>query len=69
MNKEYLTEPFCDIRLSVIDAIDALPREEQYPTLKAIIYKKFGFEIEAQKNINYGIFNLAIGYKGVEVEE
>lgn len=69
MSKNYLPEPFCEIRLSVVDAIDALPKEEQYPTLRAIIRKKFGFDVETQKNVNYGIFNLAIGYKGIEVEE
>lgn len=72
MSKEikYQAEPFATIYESVIETIDVLPREEQYPTLKAILTAQMHpMENYSFENVNTGIYRLGVAYKGIEVEE
>lgn len=68
---KYEVEPSCRIFETVIEAIDAISKEEQYPTLKAIFTKRCGHPMDDYdyKNVNRPIFRLASGYQGIEVKE
>lgn len=68
---KYEVEPSCRIFETVIEAIDAISKEEQYPTLKAIFTKRCGHPMGDYDftNVNMALFRIAIGYQGVEVKE
>lgn len=68
---KYQTEPSCELLQTIIDAIDILPKEQQYPTIRAIFCKRCGHPMEDYnfENVDKSIFYLAIGYQGVKTEE
>lgn len=68
---KYEVEPSCEIFETVIDAIDLIPKEQQYATIKAIFYKRCGHPMDDYnfENVNKSFFYLASNYNGIEVKE
>lgn len=69
---KYEVEPYCTLCETVLNALDTLPKEQQYPTLREIAKNKIHpplNDTHSNRNVNYAVARLALGYKGIEVEE
>ena len=62
------TIPFCEISLTVLEAIDSLQQEQRYPTLREILIKKMcpTESNYADKKVNWAVVELAVNYKKEE---
>lgn len=63
------TIPFCEISLTILEAIDSLQQEQRYPTLREILFEKMcptECSNFADKRVNWAVVELAVNYKKEE---